>query len=173
MGPYQRTQLLDTQVFFGVRETWVRPSEIYWIIMVPYKGTFESMISPTSRLVGYGRTVPWRVYHSYTKPSKKKQKKTPFQENPDIAHPDIAHPETAIPRSPTMKGIPWNRLLVKVAFRGVFQFGVLMANLRSIDFINKLTPWPQKLIIIFIIHTQMLHGMGKNYTQPFPLEYSH
>ncbi len=34
----------------------------------------------------------------------------------------------AIPRSPTMKGIPWNSLLVKVA-RGVFQFGVLVHNL--------------------------------------------
>ena len=31
----------------------------------------------------------------------------------------------AIPRSPIMKGIPAYSLLVKVAFRGVFQFGVL------------------------------------------------
>ena len=31
----------------------------------------------------------------------------------------------AIPRSPTMKGFPAYSLLVKVAFRGVFQFGVL------------------------------------------------
>ena len=37
----------------------------------------------------------------------------------------LEHTRSAIPRSPTMKGIPSFCLLVKVAFRGVFQFGVL------------------------------------------------
>ena len=47
-----------------------------------------------------------------------------FDSKKVTTHPDIAHPFGTPPATPTMKGIPFFRPLVKVA-RGVFQFGVL------------------------------------------------
>ncbi len=49
----------------------------------------------------------------------------------------LQHTPRAHPRQspwPTMKGIPAYSLLVKVAFRGVFQFGVLVHNIRNTIF---------------------------------------
>ena len=80
-------------------------------------------------------------------------------------HPFIGTP-LAIPRSPTMKGIPNDGLLVKV-FLGVFQFGVLVHNLRLEKSKNipqefaSVRPWkwgPFSEVWRFLLETTIFRG---------------
>ena len=69
-------------------------------------------------------------------------KSTPiFQEN-YVPHPDIAHPETAIPLANYERNpIFFKPQRVKVAFRGVFQLGVLVHNLGNWKGSTKFPPF--------------------------------